>query len=174
MDKRLIKNYLIFSTILVFALGTLLHFTYNLSNQNKIVAIFSSVNESVWEHLKLIFFPMLLFTIIGYFYFGFKTPSYLCTMITGTIISIIFMVSFHYIYSGIAGKTIPFIDISLFYLSAILGNFIAYKLIVIQPKCNKAIAITFFALMFLCFAIFTFNTPEIGIFRDPISGNYGI
>ena len=65
MDIKKIRNFQIFSIVLAFVLGTLLHFTYKLSGENKIVAVFSSINESVWEHLKLLYFPMLLSTIIG-------------------------------------------------------------------------------------------------------------
>ncbi len=70
MDKNKIKNYQIFSIVFTFILGTLLHFTYNLSGENIIVGSFSAINESVWEHLKLLYFPMLLTLIIGYFGVG--------------------------------------------------------------------------------------------------------
>lgn len=68
MNKKKIKNYQIFSILFVFLLGTLLHFTYELSGNNLFIATFSAVNESVWEHLKLIFFPSLLTVIIGILY----------------------------------------------------------------------------------------------------------
>ena len=56
MNKKKIRDYQIFSVIFVFILGTLLHFTYKLSGENGVVAIFSTVNESTWEHLKLLYF----------------------------------------------------------------------------------------------------------------------
>ena len=67
MNKNKIKKIQIFSIIFTFILGTLLHFTYKLSGNNQLVGVFSAVNESTWEHLKLVFFPMLLTIIIGYF-----------------------------------------------------------------------------------------------------------
>ena len=42
-------------------LGTLLHFTYRWSGRNPLIGLIAPVNESVWEHMKLLFFPMLLF-----------------------------------------------------------------------------------------------------------------
>ena len=57
MEKEKIRSYLIFSIIFTFILGTLLHFTYKWSEENAIVGIFSAVNESTWEHLKLLYFP---------------------------------------------------------------------------------------------------------------------
>ena len=53
--------------LFISVLGVLLHFTYEWSGDNPIVALFSAVNESTWEHLKLLFFPMLLLTIIELF-----------------------------------------------------------------------------------------------------------
>ena len=54
-------------TIVSIILGTILHFTYEVLEENIVVGAFSAVNESVWEHLKLIFFPMLIVAIIEYF-----------------------------------------------------------------------------------------------------------
>ena len=85
MDKKKIRNYQLFSMIFAFILGILLHFTYELSNKNMLVAAFSAINESVWEHLKLLFFPMLLTTIIGYFYIEKNTPNFLCSKLIGII-----------------------------------------------------------------------------------------
>ena len=45
-------------------LGTILHFLYDLTNQSVLVAPFSAVNESTFEHMKLMYFPMLIFSLI--------------------------------------------------------------------------------------------------------------
>lgn len=57
----------VFFTIIV---GTLLHFTYDWTGQSALVGLFSAVNESTWEHLKLLFVPFFIWTIIEYFAFG--------------------------------------------------------------------------------------------------------
>ena len=174
MDKKIIKKYQIFSIIFTFILGTLLQFTYKIFNGNSIVSIFSTVNESTWEHLKLIYFPMLLTTIIGCFYIGKNVPNLLCAKAKGMIISMIFIVVFFYTYSGILGKNIAFIDISSFYFASILGEYIAYLLMINQAKCSNLKAIIFFIVMFILFTIFTYSAPHIGLFKDPITGQCGI
>ena len=63
--KKLFK-YHIFSILLISILGTLLHFTFHCSNSNLLIGAFSAVNESTWEHLKLLFFPTLISLIFGY------------------------------------------------------------------------------------------------------------
>ena len=173
MNKNKIRNYQIFSTIFTFILGSFLHFTYALSGNNPVVAIFSSINESVWEHLKLLFFPMLLSIIIGYFYIGKDIPNFLCSKALGIIISMAFMVTFFYTYTGILGRNIPAIDIASFFIATILGEFVSYVLIVNKFKCNNVIAIITLILIFTCFIIFTYFTPNIGIFKDPVTGRYG-
>ena len=64
MEKKKIIRFQIFSVIFTWILGTILHFLYEWSGDNKIIASFSAVNESTWEHLKLVFFPMLITTIV--------------------------------------------------------------------------------------------------------------
>ncbi len=128
MDKNKIRNYQIFSAIFTFILGTLLHFTYKLSGENIIVASFSAINESVWEHLKLLYFPMLLTLIIGYCYIGKNAPNFLCSKTIGIITSMLFTIIFFYTYSGILGKNIAIVDISLFFVATILGEYVAYRL----------------------------------------------
>ena len=173
MNKKKIRNFQIFSIIFTFILGSLLHFTYTLSGNNPVVAIFSSINESVWEHLKLLFFPMLLTTIIGCFYIGKEEPNFLCSKTIGILVSMVFMVIFFYTYTGILGKNIPAIDIASFFIATIVGEFVSYVLIVNKFKCNNVIAIITLILIFTCFIIFTYFTPNIGIFKDPVTGRYG-
>ncbi len=174
MDKNKIRNYQIFSIIFTFILGTLLHFTYKLSGENVIVAAFSAINESVWEHLKLLYFPMLLTLIIGYFYIGKNVPNFLCSKTVGIITSMLFTIIFFYTYSGILGRNIAVIDITSFFVATILGEYVAYKLMKSTFKCNNNIAIFVLILIGICFIIFTYSTPKLGIFKDPITGKYGI
>ena len=175
MDKKILKNYQIFSVIFTFILGTLLHFLYNLSGENKLVASFSTVNESTWEHLKLFFFPMLMTIIIGYFYIGKNTPNFVCSKTIGIIISLITTVVFFYTYSGILGTNVALIDISSFFIITILGELIAYKLMnFIFFKCNFKKSIIILIILLICFIIFTYFPPHIGLFKDPVTGRYGI
>lgn len=174
MSKTKIRNYQIFSIIFTFILGSLLHFTYDLSGRNTIVGLFSSVNESTWEHLKLLFFPMLLTTIIGYFYLDKKVKNFICSKTIGIIISMLFTVIFFYTYTGILGKNIAIIDIASFFIATILGEFIAYILIINRFKCNSRTSIIILSILLVCFVVFTFYTPKIGLFKDPITNKFGI
>ena len=54
------KRVMILAAIVVFVLGTLAHFVYDWSGQNSFIGLLTPVNESTWEHMKLLFFPMLI------------------------------------------------------------------------------------------------------------------
>lgn len=174
MNKPKIRNYQIVSAIFVCILGTLLHFTYEFFDENIFVASFSAINESVWEHLKLLFFPMLFTTVVGYFYIEKHTHNFLCSKTLGILISILFIIIFFYTYAGIIGKSIVFIDIASFFVAVILGEYLAYKLIISNFKCNNIISIIILTIILICFIVFTYFTPNIGIFKDPVTNQYGI
>ena len=172
--KISIKNFQIFSAIFVMILGTLLHFTYEWSGENLFIAAFSAVNESTWEHLKLLFYPMLLTTIIGYFYFSKTKHNFLCANTIGILTAVSFTTVFFYTYTGIIGTNFAFLDIGSFFIAVIFGEFVIYKLLLSNFSCNKKTAFIVLLVLLLCFFLFTYATPEIGLFRDPVSNEFGI
>lgn len=174
MDKTKIRNYQIVTAIFICILGTLLHFTYKFLGENIFISWFSAINESVWEHLKLLFFPMLLTTMIGYFYMGKAVPNFLCSKALGIVTSMLFIIIFFYTYTGIIGKSIVFIDIASFFVAAILGEYLAYRLMTSNFKCNNVIAIISLVIILICFIVFTYSPPNIGIFKDSVTNQYGI
>lgn len=91
-----IKKWQIFASIFCLILGTILHFTYEWFNYNVIVGLFSAINESVWEHLKLLFYPMFFISIIGYFKIGRKLCNYWYAQMYGIVFALIFVVVYIY------------------------------------------------------------------------------
>lgn len=174
MKKNIILKFIVFSGIFVMILGTLLHFTYEWSGNNQFIASFSAVNESTWEHLKLLFFPMLLTTIIGFFYLEKSCPNYWCARLFGILTAILFTIVLFYTYTGIIGTNFAFVDISIFFFAVILGELVSYKVLVSSFDCNSSVALVGIILLLACFIIFTYFTPEIGLFKDPVTGLFGI
>ena len=170
-----IKTWQVIVVILTLIAGTLLHFTYKWSGENKIVAIFSAINESTWEHLKLIFFPMLVSSIIGYFIIGKENSNYICSRTKGILVGMAFIIVFFYTYTGIIGKNIDFLNIISFFMAVFLGEFVSFKSIVSkEKKCNITLAVYILVFFLMCFVIFTYITPKFGIFKDPLTGTYGV
>lgn len=177
MEKKKILRFQIFSVIFTWILGTILHFLYEWSGDNKIIASFSAVNESTWEHLKLVFFPMLITTIVGFLVIGKDNKKFWCAKTIGIILAMSFIIVFFYTYTGIIGTNFAILDIGSFFVAVILGEYVAYKIITndeYKLKCNKRIAVIGLICILLCFIIFTYLPPHIGLFKDPISNGYGI
>lgn len=173
-NKNSIIKFQIFSTILTMILGTLLHFTFEWSNNNLFVASFSSINESTWEHLKLLFFPMLLTIIIGFLYFDNDFSRYLCAKTFGIISAVLFTTIFFYTYTGILGTNITFFNIGSFFIAVLLGEFITYKIFTLNYSCNSKLSFILLILLLLCLVIFTYFPPQINFFKDPLTGQFGI
>ena len=175
-ENKLLKIQII---VILFCLilGTLLHFTYEWSGENLFVGSFSAVNESVWEHLKLAFYPMLIAAIIEYFFVKNIANNYVEAKTIGIFTAISFIVVAFFTYSGIIGTSIIAIDILLFIISIILGEYVAYKLMKRNDESTVAttsLSIIILAFLLLCFVIFTYLPPEVNLFRDVTTGVYGI
>lgn len=174
MKKSNAFKFTIISGIIVMVLGSLLHFVYDWTTNNQYIAALSAVNESTWEHLKLLFYPMLLTTIIGYFAIGKEYSNFLFARLLGILISIVFTIVFFYTYSGIIGNNFAPIDIGIFFVAVILGEFVSYKVLNSNLKCNKYASLSLFVVLLICFIVFTYKAPRIGLFKDPLNSSYGI
>ena len=157
-------------------LGTLLHFLFEWTNNSVIVAPFSAVNESTWEHMKLLFFPAFLFAIIERFFLKNDFPCFWMAKFWGVLIGIFCIPILFYTYGGAIGTPSAWINILFFFLSAGIGFFAEY-LIFLHPLRAKNSYLIYFIL--LCavaglFMIFTFYPPKLPLFKDPISGAFGI
>lgn len=164
----------IINIIFTIILGTILHFTFGWSNKNLFVGAFSAINESTWEHLKLLFFPMLITTIFEYLYINKKPQNFLCARTIGILSAILFTTISFYTYTGILGTNYAIINILIFIISVIFGEYISYKIIISNSFCNNKIAIFTLIILFICFIFFTYFPPKIGLFKDPISNKYSI
>ena len=170
-----IKTWQIITVIICLILGILFHFTYEWSGGNIIVGIFSAVNESTWEHLKLVYYPMLLMAIIGYFIFGKNNKNYWISQAVGIIIAMIFIIVFFYTYTGVVGTNFAWLNIATFIVAVILGEFVTYKLLISRKSYNaEFISIFFLVILFASFVLYTFSPPRIGLFKDPVTEEFGI
>ena len=155
--------------------GTLLHFLYEITGENPLVAPFSGVNESTWEHMKLLFWPMLVFAIAESLFFT-DYPSFWCVKLRGTLIGLSLIPVLFYTYNGVIGKSPDLVNISIFFISAAIAYaYEARRLKRGDTRCaSPARAFVCFIFIALLFIIFTFRTPHLGIFLDPVTRTYGI
>lgn len=157
-------------------LGTFLHFAYDLSGQKLIIAPFSAVNESTWEHIKILFFPMFIFALIESRFTSGSNKNFWCTKLYGILLGLILIPILFYTYTGIIGMSISWVNIAIFYISAAAAYLLESSL-----QNNKSFssnsprrAFLIICLIALLFIIFTFIPPHIALFEDPITMTYGI
>lgn len=175
--KSNIKKWCIVGTLFIILFGTLLHFVYEWSGNNPLVGIFGAVNESTWEHLKLLFWPALMYSIIEYIFVGKDFNNYITGKAISFYVGILLIITLFYTYTGIIGSNCLVIDISIFIISVIISQCIGYKIITSKSDVSTNVnMISFIAiiLLVLAFVVFTFNPPQIPLFKDPITGEYGI
>ena len=150
-------------------MGILLHFAYDLSNQNPFFALFSAINESVWEHMKLLFFPMFVFAWIESRSFGEEYESFWCVKLIGIVSGLVLIPTLFYTYTGAFGVSRDFINIAIFFL-AVAFTYILETRLLNQKKiaCRwPKVAVVILLLIALAFVIFTFNPPQIPLFEEP-------
>ena len=153
--------------LFVALLGVFLHFAYELSGENPIVGLFANVNESVWEHLKLIFFPMLVLTLWDMFTNQRNNLCFLPARTLGTLAGMAFVVIVYYTVTGILGFQTGLINILIYLLGVLVVFFVEKKLC---HRCNTIsvkVAIVLWILFLILFIVFTIAPPTLGIFIPP-------
>ena len=155
--------------------GTILHFLYDWLENAIWVAPFSGVNESTWEHMKLLFWPMLLFAVVQSIFFK-NRKDFWCIKLKGILLGLALIPVLFYTYNGVIGQSPDWINIAIFFVSTAIAY--AYEVKELKKKSSsclsKKVSILILVIIAALFVIFTFKTPELGIFMDPISKNYGI
>lgn len=163
-----LKIFTVIGSIFVLLAGSLAHFLYEWSGCSRIVGLFVPVNESIWEHMKLVFFPMLLYTLFMLFQYRADYPciasSFCCGILTGTLlIPLLF-----YAYTYLLGRDIFLMDIGIFILSILAAFWTAYRLTLsCKAKPYALLLGTLVCLFILCFAVFTYRPPKLKLFEDP-------
>ena len=155
--------------------GTLLHFLYDWLGGALWVSPFSGVNESTWEHMKLLFWPMLLFAVVQSRAFR-DRKDFWCVKLRGILLGLTLIPVLFYTYNGVVGKSPDWLNITIFFISAAAVYLYETRLLERETAACKRPKLAVAALLgiALLFVVFTFLTPEIGVFRDPLTGTYGI
>lgn len=150
--------------------GTLLHFCYEWSGENPFVALFAPVSESVWEHLKLLFFPVLVYTLFEIIVLFKVSGSFLTARVLGVILGMFFILAAFFTYTGIIGRNFLAADILIFALSVFVTFLSSRYLEVRCPSLNLPLLANYALLLLIvtCFFSFTFSPPGLPMFQSPV------
>jgi hypothetical protein len=176
LPSKKVLVYEIIGTLFIIFLGSAFHFTYELSGRVAVVGAFSAVNESVWEHLKLAFWPSLIWLLIEYLLIKKLTNNFLPSKTIGTCTMIALIPIVFYSYTSMTGESIFAIDITTFIVAVIIGQIGSYTLFKKNQfsRNTDKVALIILVILGIAFIVFTFYPPHLPIFQDPISRGYGI
>ena len=114
--KRSIPLWQMVGFIFTGVLGTALHFLFDWTGGSWAAALFSAVNESIWEHKKLLFYPLVLFAAIEYEVWGKERSDFWCVKLLGILLGLVLIPMVYYTYTGILGKSFDWLNITIFFL----------------------------------------------------------
>lgn len=163
--------------LFVCAAGTALHFLYQWSGESVAAAPFAAVNESVWEHMKLLFWPMLLWAgaeraVLGGYSRGFWPAKAL-----GILLGLALIPALYYTYTGALGVSVMWVDIAIFFVAAAAAFLAETRMLARDWRCRggaRASALVLLLLLSAAFVLCTFVPPRFPLFQDPVTGFYGL
>ena len=155
--------------------GTLLHFLYEWSGESRWAAIISGVNESTFEHMKLFFWPTFIFALAESLFFK-EYPSFFSVKLKSVLLGLALIPLFFYGYNGVIGRSPDWVNISIFFIAAAMAYLYSLRGLSnpMTPHGSPRLALGVLSLLALLFTLFTFCPPHLALFRDPLTGGYGI
>lgn len=162
----MVRKYEAWGVLAAFSTSILLHFLYTTTGIFAFTP-FSAVNESLWEHLKIIYFGIFFYGIYEYFKGMKKFTNFLFGKAAGLLIAPLFVIIVYYIYTYFTGESILWIDISTALVSILLSHLISSTIVGVSRDLSryKPLGVMLIIVMTFSFIIFTYFPPEAKIFN---------
>lgn len=170
------KKTICIDTLLIFILCFITHFLYTLF-PNPIFAIFFPVNESIWEHMKMLYSTILLYGVFKWIFLyikKIKTVNFLIKIFIEAFLAIpIYLLLFLPIYSMFGEHM--WISISLLLITIFIVEIIDFKILTKKNlKYQVPIGLTCITIGFIIMGYLTYYPPRMHLFLDTQNEKYGI
>lgn len=164
--------------------GSSLHFAYELSDYWTPMAFIAAVNESIWEHLKIYFWPGLLYTLVQYTYTRDIANNYWLGKVVALFTTpVVITISYHAYMSWVlstGAKTSVGAILMIMFIGVLVGQLCSYRILTspqVQWVRRRYVAVGYASLVFM-FSVFTFFPPQLSLFENYLcyeyTGEYGI
>lgn len=162
----------------LFIIGSFMHFLYDLSGKSTIIGLFSAVNESIWEHTKMVLLPVICWWTIYYLIIGKKDninkDKWFAGALMALLTSIITIPLLYYFYTQAFGVQLLAVDISILFLALLFGQLVGLHFYRYSKGVNSKIVLGIFGVLIIIFMVWTFYPPNVPLFKDGPTGTYGI
>ncbi|MEO1293055.1 MAG: DUF6512 family protein [Pseudomonadota bacterium] len=164
------------ATLAIFAIGSALHFAYSWLGEWRPSALLAAVNESVWEHLKIAFWPALLWSLLRWRGNTCSDTSYWAARSFGLLTTSFVIIGVFYGYTAILGDNLLPVDIATFALAIFAGQLVAARALrwVERARKLRVSGLGLLIAQIAAFATLTFFPPHLPLFEDPRNGFYGL
>ncbi len=159
------------------ALGVALHFVYEWSGGSVLAGAFSAVNESTWEHMKLLFVPLFLFSVVQVCLMGRNYPNLPAVRAVSALTGLVLIPIIFYTYTGVLGRSYTWANIGLFFLSDLAAFALDFRLLRrgrLSAGWQQVLGLAALWGLAFCFVWCTFHPVRLPLWRDPVTGAYGI
>ncbi|MHA3978543.1 DUF6512 family protein [Halovulum sp. GXIMD14794] len=154
---------------LMIALGSALHFAFDWIGGWRPLAVVAAVNESVWEHLKLAFWPGVLWALVAPLAAGQERSRVLAAkgvtlLVTGVLIVMVFTS-----YTAILGRNLLPLDIGTFVAAIVAGQLLSVSLLssgVLQSQALRRAGLVLLTLQLVAYSLFTYYPPKHWLFIE--------
>ena len=159
------------------ALGVLLHFVYEWSGGSMLAGAFSAVNESTWEHMKILFVPIFLFSVLQVCLLGRNYPNLLAVRALSACAGLALIPVLFYTYTGVLGRNINWVDIAIFFLADLAAFLLDFALLRrgrLSSGWQQLLGLAVLWGLAFCFVWYTFRPVNLPLWQDPVTNAYGI
>ena len=172
------EKWVLWGIPILFGIGGALHFAYDFLGKSPLIGAIAPVNESVWEHMKLAFWPVVLWWSLYYFIKGrargVNGDKWFFGALVAVWVALLVIPMGYYFYTGAFGVELMWVDILLLLVALALGQVLGLHVYRRGRGVSGNAVLVVFLLLALLFVWFTFAPPELPIFCDPQNGRYGI
>lgn len=176
--------------VVLLIVGAAWHFLFDLSGQNVVVGALTPVNESVWEHGKILLFPICLWWLLGMALIRpmradwpqgdvdveRRQARWLLGACIAALTALAVMFAGYYTLTGALGVHALWLDLLIFALSLAAGQSAGVRAFAkgVRSRRTRIVAIALLAAVLACSIVFTYWTPQLPIFYCPVTQTYGL
>jgi hypothetical protein len=172
------ESWILIGIPFLFIAGSFFHFLYDLSGKTILAGTISAVNESVWEHAKMLLLPPILWWVLYYLLkgkkYGINPNQWFTGMLVSIVSSILAMMFIYYFYTQAFGVKLLYMDIFILFLAILIGQGLGWHFYRYFSGINAIVSILLVTVIFILFVYWTFSPPHIPLFYDNPNGKYGI